>query len=92
MISENGASGLGMLDVATTRFPEISENLNSRNEAVVHAELERYMFKARDILIKNRELLEKTAELLSEKETLLYSDIKALRERVNVVETERKSM
>lgn len=92
MISENGASGLGMLDVATTRFPEISENLNSRNEAVVHAELERYMFKARDILIKNREFLEKTAELLSEKETLLYSDIKALRERVNIVETERKSM
>ena len=30
---------------------------------------------------------EKTAELLSEKETLLYSDIKALRESVNVVET-----
>lgn len=82
MISENGASGLGMLDVAASRFPEISENLNARNEAVVHAELERYMFKARDILIKNREFLEKTAELLSEKEILLYSDIKALRERV----------
>ena len=60
--------------------------MNSRNEAVVHAELERYMLKARDILLKNRTFLEKATELLLKKETLLYSDIKALRESVTIVE------
>ena len=85
-ISESGTCGFGMIDVATHRFPDTSENMNSRNEAVVHAELERYMLKARDILLKNRMFLEKTTELLLKKETLLYSDIKELRESVSVVE------
>lgn len=85
-ISESGACGFGMIDVATHRFPETSENMNSRNEAVVHAELERYMLKARDILLKNRAFLEKAAEQLLQKETLLYSDIQAIRESVDVVE------
>ena len=51
-ISESGTGGFGMIDVANHRFPESSESFNSRNESVVHAELERYMFKAREILIK----------------------------------------
>jgi len=85
-ISESGTCGLGMIDVATQRFPDTSENMNSRNEAVVHAELERYTLKARDILLKNRTFLEKATELLLKKETLLYSDVKALRESVSIVE------
>ena len=85
-ISESGTCGFGMIDITTPRFTEFSENMNSRNEAVVHAELERYMLKTRDILLKNREFLEKATELLLEKETLLYSDIKALRESVSIVE------
>ncbi len=85
-ISESGTCGFGMIDVATHRFPDTSENMNSRNEAVVHAELERYMLKARDILLTNRMFLEKTTELLLKKETLLYSDIKELRESVSIVE------
>lgn len=84
-ISENGTLGFGMIDVATHRFPETSENMNARNEAVVHAELERYMLKTRDILLKNRDFLEKAAALLLEKETLLYSDIKNLRESIRLV-------
>jgi len=75
-----------MIDVATQRFPDTSENMNSRNEAVVHAELERYILKARDILLKNREFLEKATDMLLAKETLLYSDVKALRESVSIVE------
>lgn len=75
-----------MIDVATHRFPDTSENMNSRNEAVVHAELERYMFKAREILLKNKDFLERATALLLEKETLLYSDIKALRESVAIQE------
>ena len=85
-ISESGTGGFGMIDVANHRFPESSESFNSRNESVVHAELERYMFKAREILIKNRDFLEKAAQMLSEKETLLYSDIRKLRESIKITE------
>ena len=85
-ISESGTGGFGMIDVANHRFPESSESFNSRNESVVHAELERYMFKAREILIKNRDFLEKAAQMLSEKETLLYSDIRKLRESIKSTE------
>lgn len=85
-ISESGTGGFGMIDVANHCFPESSESFNSRNESVVHAELERYMFKAREILIKNRDFLEKAAQMLSEKETLLYSDIRKLRESIKITE------
>lgn len=85
-ISESGTGGFGMIDVANHRFPESSESFNSRNESVVHAELERYMFKTREILIKNRDFLEKAAQMLSEKETLLYSDIRKLRESIKITE------
>lgn len=85
-ISESGTGGFGMIDVANRRFPESSESFNSRNESVVHADLERYMFKTREILIKNRDFLEKAAQMLSEKETLLYSDIRKLRESIKITE------
>lgn len=85
-ISENATLGFGMIDVATNRFNRTSENMNSRNEAVTHAELERYMLKARDILLKNRDFLEKATEALVEKETLLYSDIKAIRDNTTITE------
>jgi len=69
-----------MIDVANNRFPNTSESMNARNEAVVQAELEHCMIKTRNILLKNRTFLERAAEMLAEKETLLYSDIKSLRE------------
>ena len=81
----NGNSGLSLANPCIQYEHQISENYRSRIEAVVHAELERYMFKTREILIKNKEFLEKTAALLKEKRTLLYSDIKALRESVTIV-------
>ena len=80
VISETGCMGFGVVDVANHHFPESSETLNCRNEAVVQAELERYMFKAKEIIAQNRKYLEKTANALMEKETLLASDIKKLRE------------
>ena len=73
-----------MIDVSNRRFPDISENLNARNEAVVHAELERYMYKAREIIAKNKEFLEKLAEELIQKETLLSSDVQRIRASVIV--------
>lgn len=83
-ISENATNGFGMIDVATHRFKHTSESMNSRNEAVTQAELERYMVKAKDILLKNRDFLEKAAAALEEKETLCYSDIKKLRENTAI--------
>ena len=83
-ISESGTTGIGMIDVANHRFPETSESLNARNEAVTQAEIERFIFETRNILLKNREFLEKVADALVEKETLLYSDIQAIRESVTI--------
>lgn len=85
-MTESGTCGLAMIDVSNGPFSESSESFKARNESVVHAELERYMFKTREILIKNRNFLEKAAELLIEKETLLYSDIKRLRENIEINE------
>lgn len=66
-------------------YMEYSNDLRARSEAVVCSELERYMFKTRDILLKNRAFLEKTADELFEKKTLLYSDIQRIRESVTIV-------
>lgn len=84
-ISENGTRGLGMVNLAGGRFFDMSENYNARIETVVHAELERYLHWARDILLRNRGFLEEATETLLEKETILYSDIRVLRESVHLV-------
>lgn len=85
-ISESASLGFGMVDVANHRFPETSESLNSRNEAVTQAELERLMLKTRDILIKNKVFLEKATEALLEKETLVFSDIQKIKEECEITE------
>lgn len=82
--SEECTHGFGMIDVATQRFNRTSESMNARSEAVTQAELERYMLKARDILLSNRDFLEKAAQALLDKETLLHSDICRLRSAVTV--------
>lgn len=56
-------------------------------QQIVAAELERYMFKAREIIAENREFLNKTALELIEKHTLLYSDIRRIRESCTIVPT-----
>jgi hypothetical protein len=53
-------------------------------EAVVHAELERYILQTRNVLIQNKEFLEKTAEALAEKKTFLYSDIQSIKNSVTI--------
>ena len=78
-MAEEGTLGFGMIDVATERFSQTSENLNARGEAVTQAELERYMLQTRNILLNNRKFLERATEALLEKETLLFSDIQKLR-------------
>ena len=84
-ISENGNMGFGMVDVETPYSTRMSEVMNARTEAVIQAEMAKYMFKAKEILIKNREFIEKTVEMLLKKETLLASDIKAIKDSLNIV-------
>jgi len=84
-ISTNATLGMGLIDVETRSSPTMSDSLNSRSEAVVHAELERYMLMTKGILLKNRAFLEAAAAELEKKETLLRSDIRAIRERVGVI-------
>ena len=78
-IAESGTLGFGMVDVTTRHFDMTSENMNARSEAATQAELERLMLKTKDILLRNRSFLEKAADALLEKETLLASDIQALK-------------
>ena len=83
-ISENATHGLGLVDFETIDSPRASENYISRVEAATYAELERFMLKTRETLIKNTEFLDKVTAALIEKETLLYSDIKAIRENTTI--------
>jgi cell division protease FtsH len=79
-ITKEGICGLGLVNIKTEYTPEVSENLNVRNEAVTHAKLECFLIEAKKILLENRTFLEKTAEALVEKEALLYSDVQTLKE------------
>lgn len=82
-MNDSGTCGIGMIDVDSFGIG-MSESMNARNEAVVHAEMEKCLFKARDILLKNREFLEKATNLLLEKKYLLHSDIKTLKESLTI--------
>lgn len=81
-ICEQAACGVGLLDVETRSTPCMSDNLNARNEAVVQAELHRYLLEARSILFQNKKFLGKVKSTLLEKETLLYSDIRMIKESI----------
>ena len=83
-IAENATLGFGLTDVSGRQHAE-SESMIARSEAATQAELERHLLMSRNILIRNRKLLEETAALLEKKETLLYSDICALKAKYPVV-------
>lgn len=82
-LTESGTNGVSFLEFDDP-FYNLSDRTFDNREAVVHAELERYIFQTRNILLKNKEFLEKVTDALIEKETLLFSDIKAIRESVTI--------
>ena len=82
-LAEEGTNGVSFLEFKNYYY-DLSKRASDNREAVVHAELERYILQTRNVLIQNKEFLEKTANALVEKETLLYSDIKAIRESVEI--------
>ena len=82
-LTESGINGVSLLEFGNPRYPLSDRNYDNR-EAVVHAELESYIFQTRNILLQNKEFLEKVTDALAEKETLLFSDIEAIRESVTI--------
>ena len=74
-----GSRGMGLLEVGVSS----PYSLNNR-EQVVYAELERNLFKAKEIIAQNREFLDRVAKELLEKNTLLYSDMKRIRESCTI--------
>lgn len=81
----------GLVYNATRGFSTIeilglgSENLNSRQDYAARIMMEEYLLQARNILIKNRGFLEAVTEALVKKETLLYSDIREIREKFEII-------
>ena len=75
-----GSRGLGFGDVDNRYAPNrLSENMNSRIEAVTCAEMERCMFRVKSLLYKNRPFVEKIRDALLEKKVLLHSDIQKIK-------------
>lgn len=81
---QEGSRGFGMVDVACHRFPKTSEGMNASSEAVAQAELERYQRIAKSIILDNRDFFEKIKSALVEKETLLYSEIQAIKVKTEI--------
>lgn len=85
-INDSGTSGLSFVQVTNLRFSDPSNDFLMKSEIATSAELERYMFIARDILIKNKEFVFKIAEKLKDKHVLLFSDVRKIREQVQIID------
>lgn len=85
-LTSSGVKGFSLLDLSNCHNGFASESFKVRLDAVVYSELEGYLIKAKEILLKNKEFLEKSAEALVEKETLLFSDIRRIKESTEITE------
>ena len=54
-------------------------------ETILRAELERYLFKTKELLAANRDLVQELADALLKKQTLLHSDIQSICGRYRTV-------
>ena len=76
-IACSGSDGLGFLSINC-------EYTDPKVDTVIKADMEKHMFTVKDILLKNKEFLFKVAKELKEKKSLVYSDIKRIRDSVTV--------
>lgn len=77
--------GSGMLGVNVSgRYGDSEAGLLER-ETIVRAELERYLFKTKELLAANRDLVQELADALLKKQTLLHSDIQSICGRYRAV-------
>ena len=72
-------SRVGTYGLSTLAFGTPSQDMDSRQEIVCQAELERHLFKAKEILCENMDFFEKLAGELIAKGTLLSSDVARIR-------------
>lgn len=63
-----------------------SENMKTKCEVLIQTEMERYLFIAKEVILKNKEFVYRLAETLKSKRTLLYSDIQRIRDRIHITE------
>ena len=77
-ITINGLDGISGINAVNYRSP--SDSLYTKQEGLVHAELERCLAHTKEILADNLEFLEIVAKALVEKKTLLHSDVLKLKE------------
>lgn len=81
------AESVGTYDVGVISLgddDDRSEIYRERLDIAVREELNRYILKVKEILLKNKDFLEKTAAALVEQETILYSDICRIRSAVEI--------
>lgn len=70
--------GSGMLGMDISGRHSASEAGLLERETIVRAELERYLFEAKEMLASHRQMVQELAEALLEKQTLLHSKIQAI--------------
>ena len=85
-VVESGSCGLSHVGHYDWQYWGPEDSTVSVSDAVIHAEMERYYLKAKEIIIKNREFFENIVDMLMLKETLVQSDIKKIRENVKIEE------
>ena len=85
-IAQNGMNGFSHL-YSRSRvwlYGDTPPELLYRNENAIQSEMEKYFLKAKDIISKNMIFLDKVVESLIKKETLLYSDIKNIKQKIKL--------
>ena len=87
-LARSGTGGVSFLDPTTSLFRDTSSAFDLKSEAVISAELERFMFLGKEILLKNKDFLFKVVEELKAKRSLLYSDIRRIRDSCNITTIE----
>lgn len=75
---------IGTYGLANLGFGNETASQDERSEIIITAELERLLYKAKEILAENREFLDKVAAELLEKQTLLNSDIARIRKTCSI--------
>ena len=75
-VRELGSSGMLGVDADDEYFGSDTSRLE--RETIVRAELERYLFEAKEMLAAHRQMVQELAEALLEKQTLLHSEIQTI--------------
>ena len=89
-LRELGSSGMLGVNVSG-RYSDSEAGLLER-ETIVRAELERYLFEAKEMLASHRQMVQELAEALLEKQTLLHSEIQAICGRYRAVPAAREEV